>query len=142
MFGADGVTIGASNDLQQVRKLARRMVTQFGYASEQSGLAGTSWEPAEGSSPGMKYSSAATEQAIDEEVKRIVAMASKTCRETLQRNRKLLDELTEALMEKETVDYIELYEMVGKYHPEAAEAQKPNFPPSVSDEPAADMAVA
>ena len=31
------------------------------------------------------------------------------------------------------VDFVELYEMVGKYHPEAAEAQKPNFPPTVHE---------
>ena len=29
------------------------------------------------------------------------------------------------------VDFVELYEMVGKYHPEAYEAQKSNFPPVV-----------
>ena len=48
------------------------MVTQFGYASEASGLAGTSWEPEQGNAPGTKSASAATEQAIDEEVKQIV----------------------------------------------------------------------
>merc|ERR1719473_671524 len=37
VFGAEEVTTGASNDLQQVRNIARRMVTQWGFAKEKLG---------------------------------------------------------------------------------------------------------
>merc|ERR1719284_1526190 len=41
-YGAEEVTTGASNDLQQVRNIARRMVTQWGFAKDQLGA--TAWE--------------------------------------------------------------------------------------------------
>jgi hypothetical protein len=50
---------------------------------------------------------------------------------TLTENRGLLDELTETLIEKENVDFPELYQMVGKYNPEIAEAAKKNMPPEM-----------
>ena len=38
-------------------------------------------------------------------------------------NQDLLDELTETLIKEETVDFRDLYKMVGKKHPELAKAQ-------------------
>lgn len=49
MYGAEEVTTGASNDLQQVRNIARRMVAQWGFSSDS--LSSIAWEPAE--NPGM-----------------------------------------------------------------------------------------
>merc|ERR1719488_255930 len=37
VFGVEEVTTGASNDLQQVRNIARRMVAQWGFAAEETG---------------------------------------------------------------------------------------------------------
>merc|ERR1719379_2125238 len=42
VYGEDEITTGASNDLQQVRNIARRMVTQWGYSKDKLGA--TSWE--------------------------------------------------------------------------------------------------
>merc|ERR1712216_728789 len=39
VFGEDEVTTGASNDLQQVRQIARRMVAQWGFAMDSLGMA-------------------------------------------------------------------------------------------------------
>merc|ERR1719453_2750984 len=36
VYGTDEVTTGASNDLQQVRNIARRMVAQWGFANDQT----------------------------------------------------------------------------------------------------------
>ena len=52
-----------------------------------------------------------------------MAKAYENAKEVLGANRALLDELTEALIEKETVDFRELYKMVEKSHPELARAQ-------------------
>ena len=41
MYGEDEVTTGASNDLVQVRNIARRMVAQWGYSKDKLGA--TSW---------------------------------------------------------------------------------------------------
>ena len=52
-----------------------------------------------------------------------MAKAYEKAKAVLGANRALLDELTEALIEKETVDFRELYKMVEKSHPELARAQ-------------------
>merc|ERR1712025_662738 len=66
IFGKDEITTGASNDLQQVRNIARRMVTQWGFANDAMGDAPVAWETPEGN--GMmqpRVASAATEKVID-----------------------------------------------------------------------------
>merc|ERR1711937_853180 len=130
VFGDDEVTTGASNDLQQVRSIARRMVAQWGFSLNKLGA--TSWESPDGNGGfGPKGASPETEKAIDDEVREIVDVAYKKCKEILESNWPLMEDLTERLMEKENVDFVELYEMVGKYNPEMAEAAKKNMPPEV-----------
>merc|ERR1712194_798076 len=51
------------------------------------------------------------------EVTEIVREAYDVCKTMLLKNRALLDELTEELVEKETIDYQEMQALVGKYHP-------------------------
>ena len=122
IYGEEEVTTGASNDLQQVRSIARRMVAQWGYSK--GSLGATSWEAPDGNSPvGASGASPAMEKQIDAEVRTLVMKAYDNCKAALTENRDLLDELTERLVEKETVDFRELYEMVGKKHPALAEAQ-------------------
>merc|ERR1712151_445115 len=123
VYGKDEITTGASGDLQQVRNIARRMVAQWGYAK--NSLGAVSWEAPDGNGGfGARAASPETELAIDAEVKTIVDKAYKVCMETLSKNRDLLEELTEALIEKETVNFMELQAMVAKYDPERAADQK------------------
>jgi len=127
VFGEEEVTTGASNDLQQVRNIARRMVAQWGYAKDKIGA--VAWESPEGNGGfGPQAASPETEKVIDAEVKEIVAQAYKVCKDTLVANRELLEELTEMLIDKETIDFNEMQELVGKYHPEIADAQKLTLP--------------
>merc|ERR1740121_2760737 len=112
IYGPEEITTGASNDLQQVRNIARRMVSQWGFANENIGEAPVAWEVPE---PGMmspKTASEATEVAIDAEVQKIVGRAYKKCFETLSDNKELLIELCDLLIEKETMDYKELQAMM------------------------------
>merc|ERR1719159_1400809 len=119
IYGEDEVTTGASNDLQQVRSIARRMVAQWGYAKDSLGA--VSWESPDGNGGfGPQAASPETERLIDAEVKEIVSKAYKVCKECLTTNRALLDDLTEMLIDKETVDFQELQDLVGKYNPEMA----------------------
>ena len=123
VYGESEVTTGASNDLQQVRSIARRMVTQWGYSKNKLGA--ISWEDPNGQSAvGPQAASAPTEILIDDEVKELVTKAYVLCKDTLTKNRKLLDDLTQALIEKETVDFNQLSDMVAVDHPELAAAQK------------------
>jgi len=112
VFGDDEVTTGASNDLQQVRSIARRMVAQWGFAMEELGDAPVAWETPNGN--GMMQPRAASpemEAALDVEVQKIVDRAYVKCKEVLTENRALLDTLAEGLIEKETIDYDELAQM-------------------------------
>jgi cell division protease FtsH len=112
IYGKDEITTGASNDLQQVRNIARRMVAQWGFFNEAMGAAPVAWEPDQGNSIYQpQAASEATEKQIDRQVKLLVNAAYQTTLNTLTANRLFLDKLTDALVEKETIDYKELLEM-------------------------------
>merc|ERR1719183_1774686 len=128
VYGEDEITTGASGDLQQVRNIARRMVTQWGFSKDK--LAPVAWETDGGNQIGPKAASPATEERIDEEVKALVADAYQHCKQVLIENRDLVEELVELLIEKETVDYKELAEMVVKFHPELKGTEKLEMPAS------------
>ena len=73
-FGVDNVTAGASSDIQQATKLARAMVTQWGY-SEKVGFVDYSESPSNsflGQQIGQSNVSEETSQIIESEVKQLV----------------------------------------------------------------------
>jgi cell division protease FtsH len=118
-YGKDEITTGASNDLQQVRNIARRMVAQWGFANENLGSAPVAWEPPEGNTwNAPRTSSEATEVDIDIQVKNIVSNAYDKTIKTLTENRAFLDEMTQRLVEEETLDYKQLLEMREKFCPD------------------------
>jgi len=116
VFGAEEVTTGASGDLQQVRNIARRMVTQWGFAKEKLGA--VAWESANGADP-FRDPGANEERVavIDEQVKELVAEAYADCKKLLADNREMVDEMVEDMIEQETLDYKYLQGLVEKYHP-------------------------
>merc|ERR1719473_610119 len=66
IYGKDEITTGASNDLQQVRNIARRMVAQWGFANQNMGDAPVAWETMEGSNALQpRTASEKTERQID-----------------------------------------------------------------------------
>ncbi len=115
VYGEDEVTTGASNDLQQVARVARQMVTRFGMSDRLGPVA-------LGRSQGGMFLgrdiaaerdfSEDTAAAIDEEVSDLVAVAYKRATCVLVDNRSVLDELAEMLVEKETVDADDLQELL------------------------------
>ena len=115
VYGEDEVTTGASNDLQQVARVARQMVTRFGMSDRLGPVA-------LGRSQGGMFLgrdiaaerdfSEDTAAAIDEEVSQLVAEAYRRATAVLTGNRSVLDELAEMLVEKETVDAEDLQELL------------------------------
>merc|ERR1712147_184626 len=100
VYGKDEITTGASNDLQQVRNIARRMVAQWGFANEAMGNAPVAWEPPDGQTFNTpKMSSAETEKEIDDQVKALVKCAYATTMKTLTDNRAMLDDMAERLVD-------------------------------------------
>ena len=113
------VTTGASNDLQKVSDLARRMVTQWGmseklglvaYDSDQPVFMGMEYEYGGGSRNGYSQKTAAE---IDDEIRRLVASAHERAVQLLTENRAILDNMSRVLVEKETI-YTEEVSMLMK----------------------------
>jgi len=111
IYGEDEVTTGASNDLQQVRSIARRMVAQWGFAMEAMGDAPVAWETGDNSFGGIKAASVDTEAILDREVQKLVQSAYDRAMSTLTENRALMEYMTDRLIEAETIDYDELQAM-------------------------------
>jgi len=126
VYGEDEITTGASGDLQQVRNIARRMVTQWGYSKDK--LAPVAWEVDGAGRFGPQAASPATEAKIDAEVKLLVADAYAHCMAVLLANREIFEEMTEMLLEKETLDYIELQDLLNKYYPDGLGDEKIPLP--------------
>ncbi|MBE9203929.1 ATP-dependent zinc metalloprotease FtsH3 [Synechocystis salina LEGE 06099] len=111
IFGEEEVTTGASNDLQQVARVARQMVTRFGMSDRLGPV--TLGRQGGGVFLGRDIASDRdfsdeTAAAIDEEVSQLVDQAYQRAKQVLLENRGILDQLAEMLVEKETVDSEEL----------------------------------
>mgnify|MGYP002623588320 FL=1 len=113
IFGKENVTSGAASDIQQVSKIARAMVTQFGfapelgyvdYANEQQSYLGTY-------GGGMNHS-AATQKMIDDKVKEIVDEGYETAKRILTEKRDDLERLAQGLLEYETLTGDEITKVI------------------------------
>lgn len=106
IYGADNVTTGAGNDIQQATNLARRMVTEWGM-SEKLGPLRYNENQDEvflGHSVARQQSiSEATARLIDEEVRRIIDEAENKAREVLTEHIDDLHRLARGLLEYETL---------------------------------------
>jgi cell division protease FtsH len=110
-------TTGAESDIEQATGLARRMVTRWGM-SERIGM--VQLAPRDNpylSGPegygGAKPFSEATAEAIDEEVRAIIAQSHDEARRLLTEHRARLDALAKALLERETLNEAEILEVTG-----------------------------
>merc|ERR1719299_162711 len=113
IFGKEEITTGASNDLQQVRNIARRMVTQWGFAGDELGM--TAWEEDNSSPFAAKPTSSSKEAAIDRAVQALCEEAFATCYSTLTKAKPVMEELRDMLLEKETVQGDEVVKLVKKF---------------------------
>jgi cell division protease FtsH len=115
IFGEEEVTTGASNDLQQVARVAKQMITRFGMSDRLGPVA-------LGRQQGNMFLgrdimserdfSEETAATIDEEVRKLVDAAYARAKDVLVNNRGILDQIAQMLIEKETVDADELQEIL------------------------------
>ncbi|MGK7874298.1 MAG: ATP-dependent zinc metalloprotease FtsH3 [Xenococcaceae cyanobacterium] len=115
IFGEEEVTTGASNDLQQVARVARQMVTRFGMSDRLGPVA--LGRQQDNVFLGREIASDRdfsdeTAAAIDEEVRNLVEQAYRRAKDVLVNNHHILDKLAQMLIEKETVDSEELQEIL------------------------------
>ncbi len=111
IFGDEEVTTGASNDLVQVARVARQMVTRFGMSDRLGPVAlgrqqGNMFLGRDISSE--RDFSEETAAAIDDEVRNLVDQAYRRAKTVLLENKHILDKLADMLIDKETVDSDEL----------------------------------
>ena len=106
-LGPDGVTTGASNDIERATEIARNMVTKWGLSDKMGPL---TYSEDEGevflgrSVTQQKNVSPETAQAIDHEVRQIIDRNYKRAKMILKKHAKQLDAMAEALMRYETID--------------------------------------
>ncbi|MBT4933987.1 MAG: ATP-dependent metallopeptidase FtsH/Yme1/Tma family protein [Rhodospirillaceae bacterium] len=105
-FGAENITTGAGNDIQQATEMARRMVTEYGF-SEKLGPQRYSENEEEiflgRSVTQHKNVSDHTHQIIDSEVSRLIEEAEIQARKILTDHDDELDMIAKALLEYETL---------------------------------------
>jgi len=103
ILGTDGITTGASSDLQHVAELAREMVAEEGMGSK---LRDQVFNTNEVNFFGdrAKIYSEKTAEIIDAEIEALSKEANARAEAVLKANRKYLDALATALLEKETLE--------------------------------------
>ena len=120
-LGKDGVTTGASNDIQRATQMAQNMVKKWGL-SEKLGPLQYDDEHEEvflGRSAGHsgKVLAPETTRAIDEEVRSIIDNCYARAKNILEENRDILEAMKDALMEYETLDSGQIDDIMARKKP-------------------------
>jgi len=130
-LGKEGITTGASNDIQRATEIARNMVTKWGLSDamgplmydeggEEVFLGRTAAQPS-------KAMSDETALSIDREIRAIIDECYEKARGLLEEHRSKMDMMAEALMQYETIDSEQIDAIM--------EGRKPNPPSDWSDGP-------
>ena len=106
-FGKDAITTGASNDLEKVSEMARKMVTSYGMSEKMGNM--TYGKDQEHVFMGRDFGhtrnfSEEIAADIDKEIKRIVDECYNTAKTLLSENKDILDYISKKLLEEETLD--------------------------------------
>jgi len=109
IYGEDGVTTGASNDFQQVARISKMMIEQWGM-SEKVGLVALKNEGGRGPSWGGNLMT-----TVDAEVERLVNNSYLTALRLVTENKPLLDHLARTLVEQEVVSAEEFQMMLVQF---------------------------
>jgi cell division protease FtsH len=122
VYGPEHVTTGAGNDLQKAAELAREMITNQGMGKK---LRHQVFQTDDGMMMDRmmheRQYSDETAKVIDDEVEALISEAAVRAREVIKANKKKLEELKDALLEKETVEDDEVKEIFkGTVLPKAA----------------------
>ncbi len=145
IFGDDKVTSGAQSDIDQATRLARAMVTRWGFSKALGKVAyGENQEEVFlGHSVSRQQNvSEATAQTIDAEVRRLVDEGYEKATAILAEGRESLETLAKGLIEYETLSGAEIVGLIAG-HPPVREQDLPPAPrgsavPSTKPKPKAD----
>jgi cell division protease FtsH len=119
-LGEDGVTTGASNDIERATDIARKMVTQWGLSSKMGPMlyAEEEGEVFLGNSmTKSKNMSDDTARAIDAEIKSIIDRNYERAEKILVENRDVLETMKDCLMKYETIDAKQIDDLMARIEP-------------------------
>lgn len=146
-LGKDGITTGASNDIQRATEIARNMVTKWGLSDTMGPLmydeGGEEVFLGRSAAQPSKAMSDETARAIDKEVRSIIDECYEKARNILEEHRGKMDMMAEALMQYETIDSEQIDAIMEgkKPNPPADWTSGPTEPPSDSEASSGDDAV-
>ncbi|WP_043771180.1 ATP-dependent zinc metalloprotease FtsH [Desulfobulbus propionicus] len=106
------MTTGAGNDIERVSDIARRMVCEWGMSESIGPLTFRAPNPL-GGQPAQIISEQ-TAMLIDAEVKKLVQSAYDHAHSLLTRHRALLDAMTNALLERETISGADIQAIIDR----------------------------
>ena len=139
VFGKEKVTSGAQSDIEQATRLARMMVTRWGFSDA---LGAVSYgENQDEVFLGMSVArqqnvSESTAQTIDAEVKRLVGEGHDEARKVLEAKRADLETLAKGLLEFETLTGDEIKDLLAGKRPVRESVIEPQTPRSSAVPPA------
>jgi len=113
IHGADGVTTGASNDIERATQMARNMVSRWGLSDKMGPVL---YGEEEGQAPGMTKSaySGDTAREIDIEVRQMLDDCYARSVQILKDNIDILHAMKNALMEYETIDLEQVDDLMAR----------------------------
>ena len=125
-LGPDGITTGASNDIERATKMAKAMVTKWGLSEKLGPLmyAEDDEEVFLGMSAGSARPQVSDETAktIDSEVRSIIDSCYATAKQILEENTDKLEVMKDALLEYETIDKVQIDEIMAGRKPSPPES--------------------
>jgi cell division protease FtsH len=130
-FGKENITSGAASDIDQATKLARAMVTRWGFSDKLGQVAyGENQEEVFlGHSVARQQNmSQETQQLIDAEVRRLIDEAYDSARSILTKKKKAWIAIAEGLLEYETLSGDEIKQLIAGQKP--SREQGDDTPPS------------
>jgi len=132
-FGKDQITSGASSDIQQATRMARAMITRWGFSDK---LGTIDYSDDEGDNVFLgqqivrsKSVSGDTARLIEEEVRRLIDEANETARRILTEKHDDWVALSEGLLEYETLSGEEIKELLAGKKPH----RDTSVPPKADD---------
>jgi cell division protease FtsH len=120
----DDLSTGAESDIQNLTKVARGMVGRWGMSDQVGPIAVTDGRQDGVLLPGAMPASEPTQELVDQEVRRIVDESERDVINLLEEHREQLDALANALLERETLDQQEAYDVAGVPLPEEDPAEQ------------------
>jgi len=114
----DQMSTGASNDFERATKMARAMVTKYGMSDALGIMVYEDDDSSQGYfGGGGRTISEATQQKVDEEVRRMLEEQYDIARELIEGNQEKMHAMVDALMKWETIDRDQLQDILAGEQP-------------------------